>query len=289
MSAPDWRIEGRGWPNGASSRFVEAGRVRWHVQVAGDGPVILLLHGTGAATHSWRDMLPLLTTHARVIAPDLPGHGFTSPPHDANYALPNMTRLIAALLGELGETPALIVGHSAGAALAVRMALDGLASPRAIVSFNGALLPFPGIARAIFPALAKLLFVNPLTPRLFALQVRLQPDAARRLLAGTGSTIDATGLALYARLFGCSGHAAGALGMMANWDLEPLAADLPRLAPRLVLAFGERDRAVPPDVARQVVALAPHATLAPLAGLGHLAHEERPDLCAGLILDTLAA
>lgn len=293
MSVPDWRIEGRGWPNAEASRFVEARGLRWHVQVAGpvgnDVPVVLLLHGTGAATHSWREMLPLLAERTRVIAPDLPGHGFTRPPRDGDYSLPGMARLIAALLAELGESPALIVGHSAGAALAVRMALDGLARPGAIVSLNGALLPFPGLARAIFPALARLLFVNPLTPRLFALQARLQPDAARRLLAGTGSTIDARGLALYANLFGHSGHAAGALAMMASWDLEPLAADLPRLTTRLVLAYGERDRAVPPDVARQVGKRAPNATLHALPGLGHLAHEERPDLCARLILDTLVA
>src|SRR5206468_2126887 len=61
------------WPNRAASLAVEAGGLRWHVQRAGHGPVLLLLHGTGAATHTWRDLLPLLATDFTVVAPDLPG------------------------------------------------------------------------------------------------------------------------------------------------------------------------------------------------------------------------
>ena len=48
----DWATDGRDWPNHAASRFVEAAGMRWHVQVMGSGPALLLLHGTGAATHS---------------------------------------------------------------------------------------------------------------------------------------------------------------------------------------------------------------------------------------------
>ena len=78
MAAPRWTHEGRDWPNATASRFVAAGGVKWHVQVMGQGPVALLLHGTGSATHSWRDLAPLLARDFTVVAPDLPGHGFTS-------------------------------------------------------------------------------------------------------------------------------------------------------------------------------------------------------------------
>ena len=64
---------------------VAAGGLRWHVQVAGDGPVLLLLHGTGAATHSWRDLLPLLAERFTVVAPDLPGHGRSDGPVPETY------------------------------------------------------------------------------------------------------------------------------------------------------------------------------------------------------------
>ena len=67
MSSPHWSREGRNWPNREHSRFVELGGIKWHVQVAGRGPVILLLHGTGAATHSWRDVLPLLAKDFTIV------------------------------------------------------------------------------------------------------------------------------------------------------------------------------------------------------------------------------
>ena len=75
----DWAKDGRDWPNHAASRFVEAAGMPWHVQVMGEGPAILLLHGTGAATHSWRDVMPKLAATNTEIggalepnAPDTP-------------------------------------------------------------------------------------------------------------------------------------------------------------------------------------------------------------------------
>ena len=73
----DWAKDGADWPNRQYSRFVEAAGMRWHVQVMGQGPALLLLHGTGAATHSWRDVMPKLAGHYTVVAIDLPGHAFT--------------------------------------------------------------------------------------------------------------------------------------------------------------------------------------------------------------------
>ena len=89
----DW-LQVRGdWPNAACSRFVSASGVRWHVQEAGSGPVLLLLHGTGAANHSWGAMLPLLASHFRVVAPDLPGHGFSTMPGERQLTLPGMAEI----------------------------------------------------------------------------------------------------------------------------------------------------------------------------------------------------
>ena len=80
-----WQREGTTWPNHQFSRFVRAGHLRWHVQMAGTGPVLILVHGTGASTHSWRHMLPLLAQRFTVVAADLPGHGFTEPAGGAAY------------------------------------------------------------------------------------------------------------------------------------------------------------------------------------------------------------
>lgn len=287
MSKPVWETDGRDWPNREASRFVAAGGLRWHVQVAGSGPVVLLLHGAGAASHSWRDVLPRLAERFTVVAPDLPGHGFTATPPAAGLTMPGMARGVAALLGELGLAPALVAGHSAGAGLALRLALDGLTTAP-VVSLNGALLPFPGPAAKLFPALARVLFTNPLMPRILSFQAQ-RPGAVARVIGRTGSRIDARGIELYARLFRRSGHVAGTLGMMANWDLEGLKRDLPRLAVPLTLVAGTADSTVPASVSREVARLVPGAGLEIVSGLGHLMHEEQPARFADLIASGAAS
>lgn len=280
MSAPDWRSDGRDWPHRESSRFVVSGGVRWHVQVAGSGPVLLLLHGTGAASHSWRDLIEPLSARFTVVVPDLPGHGFTS--RLTTPTLPAVARQVAGLLGTLGLAPALVVGHSAGAAVAFQLALD--VAPVPVVGFGAALLPFPGIAAALFPTLAKLLFVNPLVPSIMAAQARTPGVIARFLPRATGSTIDPRGVELYARLFARSGHVGGALAMMANWDLAALKARMSEMTVPVRLFHGDRDATVPPAVAVDAARLLSRGEARALAGLGHLAHEEDPAGAAAAIL-----
>ena len=279
---PDWNKDGRDWPNRESSRFVLASGLWWHVQTMGSGPALLLLHGTGAATHSWRDLAPLLARDFTVIAPDLPGHGFTETPGGDGLSLAGMSRLLAGLLETLQVAPQFAVGHSAGAAIALRMAIDRGTAPEGIVSLNGALQPFPGSAGAIFPAMAKLLFLNPLAQQAFAWRAS-RPGAVERLIESTGSKIDARGLAAYAALFATTGHVAGALGMMARWNLSPLQADLGRLTTPLTLVTAERDTATPPRVSADAHARIPSSTLIRLPNLGHLAHEEAPETAADIV------
>lgn len=279
-----WQRDGQDWPNREASRFVRAAGLMWHVQVMGSGPVLLLAHGTGAATHSWRAVAPLLARHFTVVAPDLPGHGFTEAPGTARLSLPGMAKSLHGLLQALNVRPVLAAGHSAGAAILVRMALDKQIAPRGLVSLNGAFVPLEGVPGQVFSPLAKLLVGLPLLPQLFAWRAR-SDAAVRQILEGTGSRIDAQGVALYGRMIRNPAHAAAALGMMAQWDLHPLLRDLGRLTVPLLLVVGADDRAVPPAQAARVRGVVPGATLVSMPGLGHLAHEERPADAAALILD----
>ncbi len=287
---PIWEQDGRTWPNRDASRFVRAGGFRWPVQVAGSGPPLLLLHGTGAATHSWRDVLPLLAARHTVIAPDLPGHGFTDTPPAHALSLPGLARSVAALLAALGTPPVAVAGHSAGAAVLALMALDGLIAPRALVSLNGALLPLRGGPGDlfIFSALARMLVSLPLVPWMISRRAH-DRAAVERLLRGTGSRLDARGVELYATVVRHPAHVAAALGMMAAWDLHPLARALPGRATPLTLVVGENDRTIPPGDAQRVRGIVPAARLVMLAGLGHLAHEEEPETAARIIIAAAGA
>jgi magnesium chelatase accessory protein len=279
---------GASWPNREASRTVRAAGLDWHVQVMGappEGrPVLLLVHGTGAATHSWRGLLPLLARHFTVVAPDLPGHGFTQAPAAARLSLPGMAGSLQGLLTMMNLRPAVAVGHSAGAAILARMALDGTLPLKALVSLNGAFIPLQGAAGQMFSPLARLLVGLPGLPQVFAWRAR-DPAMVARLLAATGSTLDAEGVRLYGKVVRRPDHAASALGMMAHWDLRPLLAGLPRLRAPLLLVAGSGDRTVPPQQSAEVRDLVPGAELVTMPGLGHLAHEERPAEVAALVED----
>ena len=269
-------------------RFVRAAGLRWFVQMGGTGPALLLVHGTGASSHSWRGMLPLLADRYTVVAPDLPGHGQTEAPAAARLSLPGMARSLAGLLQVLNVAPVRAAGHSAGAAILARMALDRQIAPEALISFNGAFLPLQGMAGQVFSPLARVMVGLPGLPQLFAWRAG-KPGVVERLLEATGSVLDAEGVAAYQRLVANPRHAAAALGMMAHWDLAPLVRDLPRLATPLLLVVGSGDRTVPPSQSETVRGLVPGARLVTMPGLGHLAHEEQPAQAAALVMDRVDA
>jgi magnesium chelatase accessory protein len=283
MSELVWSREGRDWPNRDASTFVQAAGIRWHVQRMGQGPPLFLVHGTGAATHSWRALAPILAQQFDIIAPDLPGHGFTQSPPARRLSLPGMASDLGQLLRALDVRPEIVVGHSAGAAILARMCLDGKIAPQLLVSLNGAFMPFGGVAHHLLSPLTKLLFMNPFAPRVFAWQAS-NAGAVERLIRNTGSAVDAQGVALYGKLVRNPAHVAAALRMMANWRLEPLLHDLPRLTTPLVLVTANNDRSISSDVARQVREICPQAVIERVARLGHLAHEERPQLIADLVI-----
>jgi magnesium chelatase accessory protein len=263
------------WPNHELSQFIEAGGIRWHVQQTGRGPALLLVHGTGASTHSWRDLLPILAQDYSVIAVDLPGHRFTDAVSVARCSINGMSDSLAALLRTLQVFPRYCVGHSAGAAILCRMALDEVIAPQCIVSINGAFLPLAGVAALWYRPIARFLAGSPLMARLISRRACNRANIAR-VIAGTGSRLDAAGVEFYARLVSNPKHLEGVLCMMANWDLHAFESELASLTTPLALMVGEDDRAVPPRQALQVKQIVAHATILTLPGLGHLAHEEQP-------------
>lgn len=112
-------------PKGATSHVVDAAGTRIHCVEAGDGPLVLLVHGFPESWYSWRHQLPALAAAGyRAVAIDVRGYGRSSQPLAvADY---RMVRLVAdnvALVAALGEDRAAIVGHDWGAPIAWTSAL----------------------------------------------------------------------------------------------------------------------------------------------------------------------
>jgi pimeloyl-ACP methyl ester carboxylesterase len=108
-----------------------------HSQDEGHGPVVLLLHGVGLTRAVWREVIPGLVTQFRVIAPDLRGHGRSPNPPGSSFTFPELEGDVLRLLDAKGVDSAYVVGHSGGALLALRLALDHPERVRGLVMISG--------------------------------------------------------------------------------------------------------------------------------------------------------
>lgn len=266
------------WPGRSASRIVAAKPHRWHVQVTGDGPDVLLLHGAGASSHSWAGLIPYLAERHRVIALDLPGHGWTRSPR-GRARLGDVAADIATLCAQEGWAPEVVIGHSAGGAVSLELARQDLFQLQHIVVVNGALENFRGAAGVLFPVMAKVLALNPFTGLLIS-QGGRSVQQVRSILSSAGTTLDDAGLARYAHLIQRRAHVDGTLAMMAQWSLDGLNRALPQIAVPTLFVHGEQDGAVAVSVAQRAAGVMPAAELVTLPGVGHLVQEEVPEKLA---------
>ena len=280
-----WPRDAAGWPMADLSRIILHRPHRWHVQMGGAGETLLLIHGAGGSTMSWRGLMPILMQTHHVVAVDLPGLGFTQSGASQRSGLDHMAQDVSALMQQQGWTPRAIIGHSAGAAIALRLAELGAVPQGQVIGINAALSNFKGMAGWLFPAMAKALALTPFTASLFA--GTMTEAKVRSLIRGTGSVLDDAGIALYLRLASDRAHVQATLSMMAQWQLDGLLARLPGITQRVTLIVGDNDSAVPPQTSRTAALSLPHAQVLALPGLGHLAHEEDAALMARAILRAL--
>ncbi|MEM8571247.1 MAG: alpha/beta fold hydrolase BchO [Pseudomonadota bacterium] len=263
------------WPNAQLSRFVSSSPHRWHVQITGEGPDLLMIHGAAGSLYTWRDLIGPLSERYRVVTFDLPGHGLTRVGTRWRNGLEPVSGDIAHLMVTLQVQPKVIVGHSAGAAIALRLAQTLTPAPQRVVSINGALENFPGLAGIVLPMMAKTLALNPFTgPMVASTMTRL---ATERLIESTGSRIGADGVSLYYRLFRDWRHISGALAMMEQWSLDRLQASLEKIQQPVLCIAGQRDLAVPAATSRRAAEQMPGGELLVFPEGGHLLHEEHPE------------
>lgn len=270
------------WPHRTASRAVTTADVRWHVQRLGDGPVVLLVHGTGGSAHSWQHAMPGLAERGTVIAIDLPGHGFSNvtPAADATgriYALEGMAHAVRSLLDTIEVHPAVAAGHSAGAAVLVRMALHGLLPGCRLLGFNPALVPPPDAYVSLVAPLVGVVAESPLVAAGAAWLAR-STGIIPTMLASTGTALSTADRARYELLCARPAHCHAALSMMSRWDLPKLVRDAGALTVPLELFGGSADRWVPYTPLAASVATIPRAVLTRVEGAGHLIPEERPDV-----------
>lgn len=278
MRALDWSTDGSHWPTRRGSRFVDTGELRFLVWQGGMGPDLLLLHGVGGSTHCWAPLLPHLTPHFRVTAPDLPGHGFTASPSDERISLSGMSRDVGLLLETLDIHPLGVVGHSAGAGLGMMLILEDRIRPEVWVGVNPSLVPPKKMP--LPPLLERLArpFVQANAFAGFWAALGSQGWALRSLLKSTGSSVSPVQEECYRRIARSPAQVHTALTMMSNWAPELLSRGFDDVVDRcgeLLLLAGEDDRWIPRAEVEEVAARIRGARLETIPG-GHLAPEEHP-------------
>jgi len=253
-------------------RQVDAGAGVLSYREAGQGPVLLLLHGIGSASASWLHQLDALSARYRVIAWDAPGYGSSTPltpsaPTAADYA-----HALASLADTLALPPFVLLGHSLGALVAGAFAASR--DTAAVERLRGLVLASPAGGHA---ALASELRQARLEQRIGQMDTLgpagLARERAAHLLSPTASPA-AVALVRWnmARLHP-TGYAQAAR-MLADGNLT---ADVARLRMPVTVFCGSADNITPPDSCRKIADACPGAGWQLFPGLGHALYIEAPD------------
>jgi pimeloyl-ACP methyl ester carboxylesterase len=262
---------------GVRRHFVEANGVRFHVTEAGpeDGRPVLALHGWPQHHWEYRDLLADPPAGMRIIAPDLPGYGWSGPaPH--KWAKDDVATDVLALLDALGLDRVLLVAHDWGAYVGYRMIL------RAPERFDGYLsmnMAHPWVSpRTVLPRIWRLGYQVPLATAGIPLQRRTK---FIELVFKIGSDMDPADVQVFAERFRDPVCARAGRDTYRTFLLRELpgAARNPitgRATVPIRVLFGTRDAAVHPDMVAPETANADDYTLETVDA-SHFVVDERPD------------
>jgi pimeloyl-ACP methyl ester carboxylesterase len=262
-------------------------------RIAGSGPPLLLIHGIGDSSATWRTVLPQLARHHLVIAPDLLGHGASAKPR-ADYSVAAYANGVRDLLGVLGIDRVTLVGHSLGGGVAMQFAYQFPEKTERMV-----LVSSGGAGRQVSPLL-RAASVPGAQAALAALRLpgaRLAVAAAVGLLErlDTGLGLDAADLRrVVEALPNATARAAfiRTLRSVVDWrgqvvtmlDRSYLVRGLPTL-----LMWGTRDSVLPIGHAYQAYAAMPGSRLEVFEGAGHFPFRSDPERFVSLLEDFCAS
>lgn len=269
----EWRLEHR--------QATGQGSVAW--RRLGNGPPLVLVHGTPWSSFVWRDIAPALSASCSVYAFDLPGYGMSEKDAAQDTSLAAQSRVLGQLLDAWGLAEPIVVAHDIGGAIALRAALlEGrrfaalaLLDPVALSPWGS---PFYRLVRAhaeVFSALPP--HIHAAVVEAYIGSALSRPLAADVLAALVAPWLDGDGQAAFYRQI--------AHGDEAHTDefrtrLEQL--DCPTL-----ILWGEADPWIPVERGRELERLIPEAKLHVVPGAGHLVQEDASGEIVRLLLPFL--
>lgn len=264
--------------------------VKLFYEEKGQGSPVLLVHGFGASTYTWRNIAPALAQDHRVIAVDLKGFGQSDKPFDERYSVFDQAELLKQLIIDNNLRDLALVGHSYGGGVVLVLALDE--DPR----LDGRISKLVLLDTIAYPQDIPVFFRMLDMPLFSHLGVRMVPPSvqtriALRIAYLDNSKIDEEEVEMYAApLRTAAGKHAiihSARQIMPE-RLEEISARYASITMPTLIGWCDYDRIVPLDVGLKLRRTLPNAQLKIIEGCGHMPQEEQPEATLGAIQGFLA-
>jgi len=255
----------------------------------GKGPPVLLIHGFGASTYTWRGIAPELAQNHRVIAVDLKGFGQSDKPFDTRYSVFDQAELLAQLIVDRDLHDLTLVGHSFGGGVALVLALSD------DERLKGRITKLVLLDTIAYPQDIPVFFRMLDMPLFSHVGVRMVPPAmqtriALRIAYLDNSKIEDEEVETYAApLRTAAGKHAiihSARQIMPE-DLNEISERYKSIEMPTLILWCDHDRIVPLDVGLKLRRTLPNSTLKLVEGCGHMPQEEQPAATLDLIRNFL--
>jgi pimeloyl-ACP methyl ester carboxylesterase len=264
-------------------RFLALGGRLVHVEQAGTGEAVVLLHGFGASTYSWRKVMPGLAAHFRVVAIDLNGFGYTQRPRDLeSYTKEGQGKLVLDVMDALGIERAHLVGHSYGGGITLWLASRHPERLRSMVLVDSSAPTFSDDRRSRAASL------GPVT-RLFVRSFVLRPATVRKALLRSvydDSLVTPELVQAYYDRIRIEGVLDAYRGLTAPRRTPADQVDLAAIRVPALVLWGEEDELIPIAAGRRAGEILQAAFVA-FPKTGHMPMEERPEEWLAAVLPFL--
>lgn len=255
-------------------RFLRIGDQLVHIEQAGEGAPVVLIHGFGGSTYSWRKVMPGLAESFRVVAIDLSGFGYTQRPRrPESYSREAQGELVLRIMDALGMERAHLIGHSYGGGITLWLARYHPERVRSMVLVDSSAPTYANDRRSRLAAL------RPVTS-LFLRSWVLRPATVRKALLRSfydDSRVTPELVQAYYERLRVEGVADAYYGLTApnRGPAEPVRLEEIR-TPALIL-WGRHDVVIPLAGGQRAATMLPRATLVVMEKSGHLPMEEQPE------------
>lgn len=269
-----------------TGEYFDVAGVRTYVVRKGEGPAVILLHGLGASSYSWRHLIPELSKTYQVFACDIPGFGRSDKPADFDYSFEGFVQWLIAFMDHFKLPRASLVGNSMGGVISLRTVLEFPDRVERVALLGTPMYPHnrPMLLWPLrWPFVGKLLELS-MGPWCVGL---VAPTAFYDKACVTPELLAEYGLSLGTRE-GCRAVAKFMRKILPP-DANEWIARYPQIKQAALVVHGEFDSIVDRPSVDRFLKTVPNGKLLSIPACGHAAQEEKPQVVVPALLEFLNA